>query len=64
MGRKQRGDGAAGGGLEARIRAWEALPGALITANRKHVTGHDPGNRVYTKPGSQNSRKGGRGKSQ
>lgn len=59
---KQKGDGTAGGGLEARIRGWEALPGAQTSPGRKYVSGHDPGNRLYIKPGSQNARKGGRGK--
>lgn len=59
---KQRGSGVKGGGLRARIDAWSALPGAQVSLGVKHVTGHDPGNRVYRKPGSQNKRKGAPGK--
>lgn len=59
---RKRGSDAAGGGLRARVSAWEALPGAAVAPGRKHASGHDPGNRQYIKPGSQNARKGGRGR--
>lgn len=54
----KKGEGVAGGGLKARIAAWEALPGAMVLPGKKHVTNYG----LYMKPGSQNSRKGGRGK--
>jgi hypothetical protein len=54
----RKGDGAAGGGLAARIEAWEKMSGAGNTSpTTKKIGGY-----TYTKPGSQNSRKGGRGK--
>lgn len=53
-----KGNGVAGGGLEARISDWEKLTGAAATSpTTKKVGGY-----TFTRPGSQNSRKGGRGK--
>jgi len=52
------GEGAAGGGLKARIGAWEKMTGATnITPTAKKI-----GGLTFHRPGSQNSRKGGRGK--
>lgn len=48
MGRDRRGQGKAGGGLKARIRDYQENLAKLGTG--------------YTKPGSQNAKKGGRGK--
>lgn len=57
---KQKGTGVAGGGLAARIKDWEALrgDGATASGRTKMVM-----SMAYHRPGSQNSRKGGRGKS-
>lgn len=53
-----RGSGVAGGGLVARIDAWEKLAGAThLNPTTKRIDGN-----AHIKPGSQNSRKGGRGK--
>lgn len=53
-----KGNGAAGGGLVARVLEWERLTGATQTSQTtKKIMGY-----TYTKPGSQNPRKGGRGK--
>lgn len=56
---KQKGTGVAGGGLAARIKDWEALrsDGADASGRIKIVMGM-----AYRRPGSQNARKGGRGK--
>lgn len=54
----RKGDGASGGGLAARIRGWETLTNATpIGRNSKKIQ-----DLTYHRPGSQNSRKGGRGK--
>lgn len=54
----RKGDGAAGGGLAARIKDWEGLPKATpVGPNSKKIDGL-----TFHRPGSQNSRKGGRGK--
>lgn len=64
---KIKGDGKAGGGLAARIKGWENLEGQKIPAGPRSyrcADGNGKTGATYHKPGSQNARKGGRGRAQ
>jgi len=54
---QKKGNGKAGGGLKARIKAWE-----LETPNGYARNGNGVQNVRHIKPGSQNPNKGGKGR--